>query len=157
MRLFLLVPANLLALGLAWLGWQTLADNLLGGFLLLMGAAYVLGSLVLFLPRNPALIGRMKGMAREEQGDRSFWLVLPGFVAVFFLAPLEHLGGAARAGLLAQGLGLALIGLAVALRVWTRLALKGQYSGHVQVAAGRPFQAGGPYRYVRHPGYRGSC
>jgi len=155
MRLFLLIPANILALGLAWLGLKTLAENLLGWFLLLLGAAYMLGSLYLMLPRNRALTGPAEGMVREEKGDRSFWLILPGFTAVFFLAPLEHLAGAARAGRAAQVLGLGLIGLAAALRIWVRLTLKDQYRGHVQVAAGKPLQTGGPYRYVRHPGYTG--
>ncbi len=156
-RLFLLIPGNILALGLVFLGAQTRAANLLGWFLLLFGVLYLAGSMIFFLPKNAPLVARAGLAAREEAGDRSFWLIVPGFLAVFFASPLEYLylGGDARAGIYLQAIGLFLIALGLAVRIWTRQTLKGQYTGHVQITAGSGLQTGGPYRYVRHPGYTG--
>ncbi len=156
-RLFLLLPGNLLALFLACLGAQILPSNLLGWFLLLFGTAYMVGGAIYLWPENAPLVTRADRAAREETGDRSFWLIVPGFLAVFFASPLEYLylGGAARAGIVMQIIGLALSALGLAVRLWTRRTLKAQYTGHVQVAAESALQTGGPYRYVRHPGYTG--
>jgi protein-S-isoprenylcysteine O-methyltransferase Ste14 len=157
MRLFLMLPASLLALALAWLGVRTLPGNLLGWVLLAVGGGYLIGAPFLLFPRHSALLGGAEPPARAEAGNRSFWLVLPGFVAAFFAAPLEYsfLGGAARAGILSQGMGLALLLLGVALRVWTRRALRAGYTARVQVTPEHHLQTGGPYRFIRHPGYAG--
>jgi len=157
MRLFLLIPGNLLALALAYLGWQTLPTNRLGWILLLLGLGYVVGGAVFFGPRNAPLIAKADRAVRDEPGDRSFWWAVPGFVAVFFASPLEYLflGGAVRTGLLVQAAGLGLVVLGLALRAWTRLTLRGQYTGHLQVLEDAPLHTDGPYRYLRHPGYAG--
>jgi protein-S-isoprenylcysteine O-methyltransferase Ste14 len=54
-----------------------------------------------------------------------------------------------------QILGLALLLLGMALRLWTRRAIKGMYSGHVEVVNDHTLVTTGPYRYIRHPGYAG--
>lgn len=156
-RLFFLVPGNLLALILACLGVQILRSNLLGWFLFLFGEAYMAGGAIFLWPEDAPLVTKSSRAVRDEAGDRSFWLVVPGFVAVFFVSPFEYLylGGIARAGPITQTVGLALISLGFALRIWTRLTIKGQYTGHVQTIAGGALQTGGPYHYIRHPGYAG--
>lgn len=65
------------------------------------------------------------------------WLILPGFLAVFFAPPLEYLY---LPLLLPQGTGLQIAGLALIflsllLRAWTRQALRELYTGHVQIQA----------------------
>lgn len=155
MRLFLLIPGNLLALILTCLGVNILQTNMLGWFLLLLGVAYMAGGAIFLWPKNAPLVSRSDQAAHDEVGDRSFWLVLPGFLGVFFGSPLEYiyLRSMEQANLAVQTTALALILSGMALRVWTRLTLKGQYTGHVQVLKGQPLQTGGPYHYVRHPGY----
>lgn len=154
-RLFLLVPGNALALILTCLGVDILRTNLLGWFLLLLGVAYMVGGAIFLWPKNAPLVSRSDQAARDEAGDRSFWLVLPGFLVVFFGSPLEYiyLDSMERTSLVTQIAAWALILSGMALRIWTRLTLKNQYTGHVQVLKGQPLQTGGPYRYIRHPGY----
>ncbi len=157
MRLFLLIPANLMALILAALGVKIAKTNWLGWLLLLFGLAYLIGSVISFWSEDSPLISSATRALQEETGDRSFWLIIPGFVAVFFASPLEYLylGSEVRAGLGAQIAGLLLLAISVALRVWTRLTLKGQYSGHLQTLADGILVTSGPYRFIRHPGYTG--
>jgi protein-S-isoprenylcysteine O-methyltransferase Ste14 len=154
-RLFLLVPGNFLALILTCLGVDILQTNLLGWFLLLFAVAYMAGGAIFLWPKNARSISRFDEAVRDEVGDRSFWLILPGFLTVFFGSPLEYiyLNSTERTSLASQIAAWALILSGVTLRIWTRLTLKGQYTGHVQVLKGQPLQTGGPYCYVRHPGY----
>jgi protein-S-isoprenylcysteine O-methyltransferase Ste14 len=157
--LFLTIAAPALSLVLALLGLETLRHNLLGWFLLVLGIAFPVGVVVFRVLRGQPFwdpSGARK-ILREEKGDRSFWAVLPGFLAVFFAPPLEWLYLPAvlpRAAWL-QVLGLALVLAALALRVWGRTHLRGLYTGHIQVAAGTRLVQSGPYRCIRHPGYAG--
>jgi len=156
---FLMVVAPALSICLALLGLETLGGNILGWFLLVLGVAYPAGSIIYYFIRrepfwNSAQAG---GRAREETGDRSFWLILPGFLVIFFASPLEwmYLPDLMPRLPWMQSAGLGLILAAVALRVWTRAHLRGLYSGHVEVQAGHRLVQSGPYRFVRHPGYTG--
>ncbi len=153
-RLFLMVVAPVLALVLSCLGVETGARNLLGWVLALVGVAFVAGGLIYYWTHR----GEIPAVS-EEKDDRSFWLILPGFLAVFFGPPLELLY-LPEAEVLprtpaAQAAGLALVGAASALLTWTRLALRDLYTGHVQVTAGHRLVREGPYRHLRHPGYAG--
>jgi len=157
--LFLVVVAPVLAICLALLGLETLQENAVGWFLLALGIAYPVGGTIAYFIRRKLLFksGNDGRVAREEKGDRSFWLILPGFLVVFFASPLEWLylpAGLPRLPWL-QIAGLVLILSAVALRIWTRAHLRGLYSGHVEVQAGHRLVQGGPYRFIRHPGYAG--
>ncbi len=158
-RLFLLLGATPLALILACLGLETATSNLLGWLLALTGAGYLAGGAILLWverrrwpPRGPE-----ETPAREERGDRSFWLALPGFLGVFFGPPLEYLylPSWLPRGLGMQIAGLALVGLGLLLRLWARRAIRSLYTGHIQVQAGHCLVQSGPYRYIRHPGYAG--
>jgi len=157
--LFLIILAPVLAICLALLGLETLGSNILGWFLLVLGIAYPAGGMIYyFIRREPFWKSTGGGGAvGEEIGDRSFWLILPGFLVVFFASPLEWMYLPVflpRApGMQIAGLGLILV--AVAMHVWARAHLRGQYSGHVEVLAGHRLVQSGPYRFVRHPGYTG--
>jgi protein-S-isoprenylcysteine O-methyltransferase Ste14 len=157
--LFLMILAPALALCLALLGLDTLRENILGWFLLVFGIAYPAGAVIYyFIRREPFWKSAGRGeAAREEKGDRSFWLILPGFLAVFFAPPLEwmYLPGILPRTLWMQIAGLTLILVAVVLRIWARAQIRGLYSGHVEVQADHLLVQGGPYRFIRHPGYTG--
>ena len=152
MRLFLVLfgfagGAALIAIGLA-----VSATNVLGWPVAAVGAAYGLGSAFWF-----AIKGVDGRIVREETGDRSFWLIIPGFVAIFFGPPLEYLylpETLSRASAM-QGIGVAVLLIGVALRVWARRALREMYTGHVQVQTGHRLVRAGPYSFLRHPGYTG--
>ena len=150
--LFLKGVAPVLALVLACVGFETASQNIMGWLLAVVGVGYMAGGLIYFqyYPDN-GLINR------EEKGDRSFWLILPGFIAVFFGPPLEalYLPEVLPDGEEMQVGGIALIGSGVALRTWARLALRGLYTSHVQVSTGHYLVRNGPYHYMRHPGYAG--
>ncbi len=94
---------------------------------------------------------------REETGDRSFWVILPGFLAVFFAPPLEwyYLPEWLPRTIWMQAAGVILVLAAASLRVWARAHIRGLYSGHVQVRKDDRLVRSGPYRIIRHPGYTG--
>jgi len=156
---FLLILAPALALVLALLGLETLGKNILGWLLLVIGVGYPAGAITYFwLYKEPFWKTRAGGDTLvEEIGDRSFWLILPGFLATFFVPPLEYMYFQIfipHTGWM-QAIGLALIALGTALRLWARSSIKGQYSGHIQVTTEQQLIQSGPYRYIRHPGYAG--
>jgi protein-S-isoprenylcysteine O-methyltransferase Ste14 len=157
--LFLLVIAPALALYLALIGFETLSSNILGWFLLVLGIAYPAGAVIYyFIRREPFWKSTGGGKtAREEKGDRSFWLILPGFLVVFFAPPHEwmFLPAFLPRTIWMQTAGLALILIAVVLLVWSRIHIRGQYSGHVEVKTDQQLVTSGPYRFIRHPSYCG--
>jgi protein-S-isoprenylcysteine O-methyltransferase Ste14 len=150
-RVFLLIAGNALALLLALLALETTPTNFLGWFLLAISIAYGAGGVIYFWrTRDP------EDAARAEKGSRSFWAIVPGFIAVFFAPPLEFLFLPIlphTLGLEITGLIFILLGLSV--RVWTRLTIGGMYSGYLRVKVGHILVMEGPYRTVRHPGYAG--
>lgn len=156
---FLVVVAPALAICLALLGLGTLGENALGWFLLAIGVAYPAGGVIYYLIRREPFwhLAGARDPAHEETGDRSFWLILPGFLAVFFASPLECLYLPIflprSPGMQIAGLGLILA--AVAMRIWARVHIRSLYSGHVEVQAGHRLVQSGSYRFVRHPGYAG--
>jgi protein-S-isoprenylcysteine O-methyltransferase Ste14 len=152
MVFFLIVIAPVLALCLAYLGFATLSANSLGYFLLLMGLSYVVG--------GPLYAWKWKARPparKEERGDRSFWLVQPGFIIAIYGAPLEwlFLPDTLPRTLGMQIAGWLLLSAAIGLLVWARKALAGKFSGHVQIQPDHSLVQSGPYRLVRHPGYLG--
>jgi protein-S-isoprenylcysteine O-methyltransferase Ste14 len=151
-RIFLLVIGNALALLLALLALETTPTNFLGWFLFAVGIAYGAGG-VIYLWRNR----NVEDAARAEAGNRSFWWILPGFIAVFFAPPLEflHLPAFLPRGIGMELAGMLVILLGLAIRIWTRLTIGGMYSGYVQIRVHHVLVTDGPYHYVRHPGYAG--
>ncbi len=156
---FLLVIASGLAICLALLGLETARTNLLGWILLGLGVAYSGGILIDYHVRReryrrPLTVG-LGGV--EERGDFSFWVLLPGFLAVFFAPPLEwmHLAPTLPRATALEIAGCALFAAGLALVVWARQSLRSSYSTHLAVYDGRPLVDDGPYRVVRHPSYGG--
>lgn len=157
--LFLLIIAPALALCLALIGLETLRSNILGWFLLVFGIAYPAGGVINYFIRHEPFWKSTTGdkTSREEKGDRSFWLLLPGFLIAFFAPPFEwmYLPAILARTTWYQITGLVLILVAVALLIWARTHIRGQYSGHVEVKNGHHLVTNGPYRIIRHPSYCG--
>lgn len=134
----------------------------IGALLVLL--LYALQSEVRFGPRARAM--------RPEKSDRMSTLVLSiaGLVPVLGFALAMKASspgmatvlprwfrGAAVPGLPATawvGVALAICGLA--LRLWAVLTLRERYTRTLLVNDGQAVERGGPYRWVRHPGYLGS-
>jgi protein-S-isoprenylcysteine O-methyltransferase len=152
MLIFLIVVAPTLALVLSCLGLETSKTNLMGWVLLVIGVGYIAGGIIYYWVKKGQVV-----VVRKETGDRSFWLILPGFLMVFFGSPLEYLYilEVLPRSTWMQWLGIVLIAAGVALRIWTRRAIKGLYSGVVQVRQDHRLVQEGPYRFIRHPGYAG--
>ena len=156
---FLVVFALGLAYVIGMLGWLTVKTNLLGWFLLLVGAAYLVGVVIVYWFRKERFWGPRAGgaMMKEESNDRSFWLIVIGMISAFFLPPIEYLFLPAVLPRIywMQVTGLTLIVFGSALFIWARRALGKFYSGHVSVVEGQPLVQSGPYRFIRHPAYAG--
>jgi len=148
--ILLVLSAYLLVCALGYLGFATYSTNLTGWFLILTAIGFGLGGPYLLWTNL-----NKKGVVRQEKQDRSFWLILPGFLVVFYASPLEYLylpGIIPHANSL-QILGLVLIAVSIFLHAWARLVLKGMYSGRVWVKTGHTLVQHGPYHFVRHPAY----
>ncbi|MCL4559828.1 MAG: isoprenylcysteine carboxylmethyltransferase family protein [Chloroflexi bacterium] len=158
MMLFLAIGVPVLSLLLACLGVATLAVNLTGWILLVIGIAFVAGP-ILYYSRSgqPYWLSSGGRVSQEEKGDISFWLILPGFLLVFFGSPLEfsYLPVTIARNIALEGLGLLLFSLGLGLFIWARRTAQDQYSGHIQIKVDHILVKTGPYRYVRHPAYSG--
>ena len=154
---FLIIAAPGLSLILGLLGLETINHNRMGWFLLAVGVAYPAAAISSYCFRKIPLWAIRGEVIKEEKNDRSFWAILPGMIGAFFVPPLETLYLAARlprfSGWDGVGIGLALAGTALGL--WARLAIRGKYSGHLQITNGQPLVMTGPYRWIRHPSYAG--
>ena len=141
----LLILGAGLAVSMASLGFETIRENWMGGVLIVVGFATMVGGAIYLW----ATQGEVN--LREELGDLSLWLLAPALLTVFLAPPLEYLY---LAEIVPRGLAMQLIGLAfilagIALCIWMRSALKGM--GYRK--AGRRLIQSGPYRFMRHPGY----
>jgi protein-S-isoprenylcysteine O-methyltransferase Ste14 len=156
---FLVVMTLGLALLLSLLGFATLKSNLVGWFLLITGLIYFFGVIIVYWIRGIRFWGpRAKGkIVKEEQTDWSFWMIVAGMAAAFYLPPVEFLYFKA---ILPQSLWMPIAGWILilcgsVLFIWARGALGEYYSGHVSVLVGQPLIQSGPYRFIRHPAYAG--
>jgi protein-S-isoprenylcysteine O-methyltransferase len=153
---FLLFVAPALSLILALLGLETLHRNLLGWVLLVIGIVYPAGVVIVYWFQKKAFWQGSGETVKEERGDRSFWVILPGMLVCFFIPPLEYMYLAWLPGAFwIQTVGLILSVAGIALLVWARPFIKGMYSGHVGVVSDHRLISSGPYHYVRHPSYAG--
>jgi protein-S-isoprenylcysteine O-methyltransferase Ste14 len=155
MRIFLWIGASLLALLLTCLGVETLSVNLTGWFLVITGLAYLISILGGVMTRRQAQT--QDTISRQEIGDRSFWLILPGFLAAFLGSPLEmlYMPAILPRYIAMQWGGIILLVMGTALLIWAGKTLRRQFTGHVQVTTKQRLVREGPYHYLRHPGYAG--
>ena len=157
--IFLLIVAPGLAILLVFLGIETLRTNILGWFLLLTGILYTVGILIDGYVRREEFWGAKQGgdNFQEERGDRSFWPIPLGIMAVFFLSPVEYLYFATflPRTVWVETVGTGLVILGSILFVWARRTLGKHYSGHVSVKKEQKLVQSGPYRIIRHPAYAG--
>lgn len=156
---FLLVIAPILAIVLAWLGWLTIPTNPVGWFLLFVGVAFSVGLAIAYLVRRGQIWNADEGKiyTNEEKGDRSFWLITLGMIALFYLSPLEYLifgiAGSITIWKKLAGFGMILFG--TLLFIWARRTLGAGYSGHASITEDQILVQTGPYRIIRHPAYLG--
>ena len=149
-RILLVIILYLLIFLMGYLGFLTYHTNLTGWFLILTAITYGLGGP--FLLRTQL---RKEKIVRQEKWDLSFWMVVPGFLVVFYASPLEYLllPEIFKPNIWMQILGLVLIGISMLLFGWARIVLGGMYSGHLQVKTDHILVQQGPYRIIRHPAY----
>lgn len=132
------------------LGWLVLPENFLGVFVIFGGLMYCIGgSLFLAFGRPPQRV------VNAPSSDRTLLYLVPGALLVLLASPLEYhyLLPALPRGPLLPWLGILLLTSGLALRLWTRQVLKDAYQGNLQVQPGQQLITGGPYSWVRHPGY----
>ena len=157
--LFLRAVAPGLGVLLGLLGFATLELNVVGWFLFLAGLLYTAGTVILVYVRKvefwePQANGRV---AQAESGNRSFWLLTAGMIAVLYLSPLEFLYRRVESFStdLPEAAGAILVVAGCGLIAWARGALGVFYSGHPSVLEGQTLVHNGPYRLIRHPAYAG--
>ena len=73
----------------------------------------------------------------------------PWVPSLFRIAPLPGMPGIAWAGVMLGAIG-------VAIRMWAVLTLRERYTRTLLTHEQHVVERGGPYRWVRHPGYLGS-
>jgi len=155
--LFFFVP--ILAILLAWLGFETVSTNPIGWFLIVVGVLFSIGILIAFLFKGKNLWegSDLKEPILQERDDRSFWFVTLGMILAFYLPPIEYLyldfPVSPSPSLIHIGLGFIIMGSIVF--VYARHVLRRWYSGHLSVQADQVLIQHGPYRFVRHPAYLG--
>jgi protein-S-isoprenylcysteine O-methyltransferase Ste14 len=157
--IFLVMVTPVLAICLALLGLATIPTNPLGWFLLLTGIVYTAGTVIFTVIRRQRFWEARAGggTIQEERGDRSFWLITLGMMAVFYLSPMEYIYSVAwlPRTVWTKFCGVGLVVAGSVLFVWARRTLGASYSGHVSVKKGQELVQSGPYRYIRHPAYAG--
>jgi protein-S-isoprenylcysteine O-methyltransferase Ste14 len=149
-RIVLIIITYVLIFIMGYLGILTYQSNLTGWFLILTALTYGLGGLFLFRTHF-----KNESIVRKEKRDLSFWMVVPGFLVVFYASPLEYLlfPEIHQPILWMQILGLVMIVISMFLFGWARIVLGGMYSGHLQVKTDHILVQHGPYRTIRHPAY----
>lgn len=155
--LFFFVP--LLAISLAWLGYKTVFTNLIGWFLILVGALFSIGIMIAYIIKGKTLweAALKTKPVYQEKGDRSFWLIVVSMIFAFYLPPIDFLyidfSVSATTGWMLIGAGFVITGSV--LFGYARYELRKWYSGHLSVQKDQVLVQSGPYRLVRHPAYLG--
>jgi len=124
------------------------------GALLAYALALVFFGLELLLRRGPGIRSPSRG---ELQRGNSL-LIGVSYVLGLFLAPMLNmlLVGKISPAIASRAVGLGLMVLGLALRVWSMTTLGAFYTRALMVSEGQTVVQDGPYRWIRHPGYLGS-
>jgi protein-S-isoprenylcysteine O-methyltransferase Ste14 len=123
--------------------------------------ASVLASRAIALRVNPDLLAE-RARYRQAEGVKGWDRVLVGLVALYgplatcIVAGLDERLGWSQVAPALQWIALALVALGFAFAAWA-MAANRFFSSVVRIQAdrGHAVVSGGPYRYVRHPGYAG--
>lgn len=129
-------------------------------YLLLYSAILVVGSFVA-IPRDPEFAGER---TRAKEGTKTWdkWLSGPLFsplwLALYVVAGLDKRYGWSPDITPVAIAAVVLAGLGYLLAVWAMASNRfyGRYA-RIQTDRGHTVVTGGPYHYVRHPGYAGLC
>jgi protein-S-isoprenylcysteine O-methyltransferase Ste14 len=135
-------------------------DWAMGWALVGLYAVWVGANALLLIPRNPELLAER---AVRRRGDHVWDTVLLGLFGLSTLAKLVVAGLDERFGWTPplpptlQGAALVVVFLGYALTTWSMVA-NAFFSTvvRIQQERGHRVATGGPYRYVRHPGYVGT-
>ena len=149
----LLIQALILFLSAGKLDWGA-AWVLLG-----VHVCILLFNMLVIVPRNPEMVAER---GRVKENTKGWDKLLTSFLSIFALLTLVVAGLNARFGwpplmvLWLQVVGLVLVALGQLLFSWSMASNK-FFSGVVRIQddRGHSVATGGPYRYVRHPGYIG--
>lgn len=130
--------------------------------------AYTLAALVVLLAyaiQTEVRFGRKARTMRTGAADRnSTWLLsicaaVPVLGFVFAIKPSspQWYRAAVSPGMPAVAWAGVILGVCgIALRLWSVLTLRERYTRTLRVDDEQSIERGGPYRFVRHPGYLGS-
>lgn len=137
---------------LDWRGaWLTLA----------IYVVWIAANALLLMPRSPGLLAergkRQKGMTKTDNIILGLFGI--GVMLKYILAALQvRLGGSGDLGLAVTMIGLVLAGVGYGLVTWSMVA-NAYFSMvlRIQDERGQQVVCGGPYQYIRHPGYLGSA
>jgi protein-S-isoprenylcysteine O-methyltransferase Ste14 len=94
-----------------------------------------------------------RGRAGRDRGTRTLIAITLGAAIALALGIGARSAGPRDAG--AYSLGIIVVWLGLAIRVWAIVALGRAFRTTVEVDSGQPIVSTGPYRWVRHPSYVG--
>jgi protein-S-isoprenylcysteine O-methyltransferase Ste14 len=123
-----------------------------------ISVANLAGNALILIPTSPELlVERSQAQEGTKGWDRllSAGMALFGPLAIWVVAGLDcRFGELASVSLASQGVALVVMVLAMGLGLWA-IASNAFFSGTVRIQEDRGHEVatGGPYRFVRHPGY----
>ncbi len=136
--------------------WDWLWGWLFIGLFAAVSATHV----VIMVPRNPALLAERSGGLSGEEGSRRDKLITglaAGLLPLigWIIAGLEvRFGWSPPMPVVVHLVGAAAFVLGWGMVLWAT-ASNAFFATTVRIQAGQRVQTGGPYRFVRHPGYAG--
>ncbi len=126
---------------------------------------YAIQSEIRFGAKARAMFGGASDRGTTMAVTAASLVAIAGFVAAMRAPTLARLvnvpawlfwPGAVPGMVAAAWVGIALGILGLLLRLWAVLTLRQRYTRTLLIGDGHAFERGGPYRFVRHPGYLGS-
>ncbi len=153
--IFILIMAVIMFISSGHLAWRGA-----WAYLAVLVASQLITALFL-IPHNPELLGER---AKLKEGPRNLDRVLAGIMALYgpfsilIVAGLDtRLAWSPRIAPALWGAALVVIIAGSLLTIWAMAANKFFYGTvRVEHAKGHTTMTGGPYQYVRHPGYMGT-
>lgn len=154
-----LVLSLILAMLLALLGIETLASNILGWFLLLLGVVYIAWVGVVYFFQKERFWESVVERTIPYQASMNVatWLIPLAMMAVFYSSPLEYLYLKPILPRVIEvsvtGIGLVIIGIVII--TWARRTIQSAASTQNTLEKRLIFVQDGPYKVIRNPAYAG--